>query len=153
MITPLNLPKAPLKLSRIGGTVYVFCEIRKKKLVLTPEEWVRQHFVHYLINEQNVSKGRIVSEIPLIYNQMLRRSDILVLDDFLQPQVLIECKAPEIPINKKTFHQWAQYHSTLKVQVGVLTNGLDHHLLKFEDQNMEHSQNLNDLDSWFKELR
>jgi hypothetical protein len=141
----LNLPLGALKLSRKDGVIYVLCEIRKKKLVLTPEEWVRQHFLHFMINDLGISKGRIVSEMALKYNDMNRRGDIVVLGDEGQAIMLIECKAPEINITKKTLHQIATYNSVFKVPLLVMTNGLDHHVLNFRDGEMKYSRKLEDL--------
>lgn len=131
MFSPLNLPQAKLKLSRSGKSVFVFCEIRRKKLVLTPEEWVRQHFVHFLLHHVDISKGKIISEMPLKFNDMSRRGDVVVIDNFGNPKMLIECKAPEIPINQKTFAQIAQYNSVFKVPLLVMTNGLQHVIIDF----------------------
>ncbi len=145
MFTPLNLPQAPLKLSRSKEVVYVFCEIRRKKLVLTPEEWVRQHFMHYLMEHCAVSKGKIVSEMPLKYNEMNRRGDVVVVDENAQPQLLVECKAPEIKINQNTFAQIAQYNSVFKVPILIMTNGLDHVIIDFRSGEANVVYNIKEL--------
>ena len=124
MITPLNLPKAQLKLSRKNGEVYVRCLIRQKNLVCTPEEWVRQHIINFLVNEIGVSKGRIASEYPLEYNGRSKRADLVLFDEFGKPTMIVECKAPEIPMTEKVVHQIAQYNSQLNVDRLFLTNGL-----------------------------
>jgi type I site-specific restriction endonuclease len=126
MITPLNLPKAQLKLSRKNGEVYVRCLIRQKDLVCTPEEWVRQHIINFLITEKGVSKGRIASEYPLEYNGRSKRADLVLFDEFGKPTMIVECKAPEISITEKVVHQIAQYNSQLNVDRLFLTNGLTH---------------------------
>lgn len=126
MIVPLNLPKAPLQLTKRDDVVYVRCIIRAKELVCTPEEWVRQHVIHFLINEQDVSKGRIASEFALEYNGRSKRADLVLFDEFGVPSMIVECKAPEIAITEKTVHQIAQYNSQLNVDRLFLTNGITH---------------------------
>lgn len=126
MITPLNFPKADIKLRRREDVVFVWCILRKKELVLTPEEWVRQHTIHYLIQEKKISEGLISSEHALTYNGLSKRADIVVFNRSQQPVLLVECKAPEIPITEKTFQQIAQYNSQLGVDYLMLTNGLTH---------------------------
>lgn len=126
MIEPLNLPKADLRLKKIKGVVHVWCIIRKKDLVCTPEEWVRQHFIHFLINERNVPIGLIASEYPLDYNGRLKRADIVVFNKRQDPVLIVECKAPKINLDEKTLFQIAQYNFHLDVDFLCLTNGLDH---------------------------
>lgn len=126
MITPLNLPKAELKLTRKKNQVYVRCLIRQKELVCTPEEWVRQHVINYLVNEKGVSKGRMASEYSLEYNGRSKRADLVLFDKMGVPELIVECKAPEVPITEKVVHQIAQYNSQLKVDRLFLTNGLTH---------------------------
>lgn len=124
MFTPLNLPKAPLKLTRRDQTVYVFDVFRKKELVLTPEEWVRQHYLHYLVHHKNVPLGLISSEYALKVNTMQRRCDAVIFDKHKNPIVIVECKAPTVALSEKTLHQIAQYNFKLQVNWLVLTNGL-----------------------------
>lgn len=126
MITPLNLPKAQLKLTKRDGQIYVRCLIRQKDLVCTPEEWVRQHVIHFLISEKGVSKGKIASEFPVEYNGRAKRADLVMFDEFGKPTMIVECKAPEISITEKVVHQIAQYNSQLNVDRLFLTNGLTH---------------------------
>ncbi len=124
----LNLPIAPLRLTRKEEVIYVFCVLRKKNLVLTPEEWVRQHIIHYLLTEINVPISLISSEAGLRVNKLDRRCDILVYSNEKKVKILVECKAPEIAINEKVLHQIAQYNSTIQAEYLWLSNGLDHHL-------------------------
>ena len=135
MIIPLNLPKAKLKLTRKNGEVYVRCLIRQKDLVCTPEEWVRQHVIHFLISEKGVSIGRIASEFSLEYNSRSKRADLVLFDEFGKPNMIVECKAPEIPITEKVVHQIAQYNSQLNVDRLFLTNGLDHIFCEIDREN------------------
>jgi hypothetical protein len=125
MITPLNLPKAPLKLTKQGGQVYVWCILRKKNLVCTPEEWVRQHVVHFLI-QKGIPEGLIASEYNLEYNGRKKRADIVVFDRTQKPVFIVECKAPEVNITESVLHQIAGYNHELLVKYLMLTNGLQH---------------------------
>lgn len=131
----LNLPIAPLKLTRMEGKIYVLCQIRKKNLVLTPEEWVRQHAIHYLITELQVPIGLLSSEAGIRVNKLDRRCDLLVYNLVKEVKILVECKAPEIPINEKVLHQIAQYNATIQANYLWLTNGLDHHFYHINQNN------------------
>lgn len=135
MIVPLNLPKASLQLTRRNGEVYVRCIIRQKELVCTPEEWVRQHVINDLITHKGVSKGRIASEFPLAYNGRSKRADLVLFDPFGVPDLIVECKAPEIPITEKVVFQIAQYNSQLNVNKLFLTNGLTHVFCEIDREN------------------
>ena len=126
MIVPLNFPKADLKLKRRDEVVYVWCIIRKKELICTPEEWVRQHVIHSLINERGVAPGLISSERTLKYNGRTKRADVVVFNREGQSDMIIECKAPDIPINEKTIRQISTYNFELNVDKLFLTNGIDH---------------------------
>lgn len=125
MIVPLNLPKVELKLSKKEGQVYVWCILRKKDLVCTPEEWVRQHVVHFLISK-GFPEGLIASEYQLEYNGRSKRADIVVFDRNQAPILVVECKAPEIAITQNVFHQIAGYNHELRVEYLMMTNGNDH---------------------------
>lgn len=126
MIVPLNLPKAPLKLSRRGEDVYVWCEVRRKKLVCTPEEWVRQHVIHYLNTEYNIPFSLMSTEHRLNYNGRDKRADIVVFSVKGQPELMVECKAPHVPLNEEVLFQIAQYQKVLNAKNLMLTNGIDH---------------------------
>lgn len=135
MIVPLNLPKAELKLTRRNGDVYVRCLVRQKELVCTPEEWVRQHVINDLITEKGISKGRIASEFSLEYNGRSKRADLVLFDEFGVPNLIVECKAPEVPISEKVVHQIAQYNAQLNVDKLFLTNGLTHIFCEIDREN------------------
>jgi len=147
-MTPLNLPKTNLKLSRKDGQIYVFCPIRKKKLILTPEEWVRQHFIAYLVEELKISIGRIASEYSLVYNNMNRRADIVVMDEFGKPYIIVECKAPQINLTDKTFFQIAQYQNTIPAKILIITNGVEHLAMNLKLNNSKETTILNELKEW-----
>lgn len=147
MKTPLNLPKAPLKLVRKPGGIYVWCIIRKKELLLTPEEWVRQHVIHFLINEKQFPVGLIASEYSLVYNGIAKRADIVVFDRSTQPVLIVECKAPEISLSEATVRQIAQYNYQLGVDFLLLTNGINHVVCKI-DRNLGKMRYLEELPSY-----
>lgn len=142
MIVPLNLPKAKLRLKRKDSQVYVWCVIRQMDLLCTPEEWVRQHVIHYLINEKQFPKGLIASEYVVEYNGLNKRADIVVFDRNHHPLLIVECKAPEIPINEKVLLQIATYNSKLNVPFLFLTNGLKHEVLNRELENWKKHSDL-----------
>ncbi len=120
---PLNLPHISPKLRRQDAKLYIFDIIRKKFVRLTPEEWVRQHFIHYLIDNQ-YPKSLFAIEKGIKYNQRQKRTDILVLGRDGKPFLLVECKAPTAPINQHTWHQMSIYHYNIKSENIALTNGM-----------------------------
>ena len=125
-LTALNLPRAPLRLSRKNEVISVFCIVRKKNLVLTPEEWVRQHIIYYLIHQLATPLGLISSETGIKVNTLFRRCDILVYGNDKKIKLLVECKAPDISINEKVLHQIAQYNSKIEADFLWLSNGIQH---------------------------
>lgn len=133
MLTPLNFPKTALKLSKKGEEIYVWDVFRKKKLLLTPEEWVRQHILHFLIEHKEVPLPLIAAEYPIEVNKMVRRCDGVIFNREGKPIAIVECKAPQIKLNEAVLHQIAQYNFKLRVQWLILTNGLDT-IVAFVDQ-------------------
>lgn len=132
---PLNLPAYPFQLIENNQSLYIFDQIRKRKLLLTPEEWVRQHFVQFLINQKMYPKSLIKLEGGLKINQKQNRTDIVVYNQNAQPFILIECKAPLININQKVFDQAAHYNLIYKVTYLVVSNGLKHYACKMDYTN------------------
>lgn len=145
---PLNLPKTALKLTRKNDQIFVWCPIRRKKLVMTPEEWGRQHFIAYMINELDISIGRIVSEYSLSYNNMSRRADIVVMDETGKPFIIVECKAPQIPLTDKTFFQIAQYQNSIPAKILIMTNGLEFLAMNLMTTTEEVTKDLLCLKKW-----
>jgi hypothetical protein len=137
VIQPLNLPKASLKLEKKQNELYVWCVVRKKKLLLTPEEWVRQHLIHLLINEWGIPIERIVSEYGITVNGLSRRCDVVAFNQYGIPKLIVECKATTVPINHDVLFQIAQYNRELKVDYLMLSNGLIHHLVKINHETGE----------------
>ncbi len=122
----LNLPSFPCKIKEVKGKPYIFDSIRRKFILLTPEEWVRQHFIHLLLNHYNYPRALFAVESGMVYNTMAKRSDILVLSATGTPFLLVECKAPGIRIGPAVFNQIARYHFTLRPQYLAVTNGKEH---------------------------
>ena len=122
----LNLPEFDYKLKKAEGKVCIFDIIRKKYLVLTPEEWVRQHFVNYLLSDKKIPRSLIRIEGGLTYNALLKRSDIVVYDRNGAPWLIVECKAPAVQVAPATVAQAALYNSTLRAPYVCVTNGLVH---------------------------
>ena len=123
----LNLPTYSFKIKSIGEKKQIFDEIRKKYVALTPEEWVRQNFIRYLIHEKQFPASLIAIEMALQYNRMKKRGDVVVYDTSGKPVVIVECKAPDVKITQNAFDQVARYNMTLKVKYLVVTNGLIHY--------------------------
>ncbi len=128
----LNLPSFDHKLRKANGKVWIFDGIRKKFIVLTPEEWVRQHFIHYLVNEKQCPRSLIRVEGGLTYNQMQKRSDIVIFDREGKPWMVVECKSPTQMISDQTLSQAAVYNSTLKAAFICVTNGMVHYCAAVE---------------------
>jgi type I site-specific restriction endonuclease len=123
----LNLPVAALRIRRKGERTEVFDKIRKKFIALTPEEWVRQHFIHYLTLHRNVPDSLIAVEASLKYNRLRKRSDIVVYGNDGTPRLIVECKAPDVELTQAVFDQVAMYNMTLKVPYLAVTNGMEHY--------------------------
>ena len=123
----LNLPSISPKLKKESGKVWIFDIIRKKFVVLTPEEWVRQHFISYLINELDYPRSLFRVEAGLQFNKIHKRSDILVYDREGKPWMLIECKSPAIRLNQKAFNQVSVYNMSIGARFVAVTNGMVHY--------------------------
>lgn len=124
----LNLPPIKLKARCTDDLLYIWDELRKKYIVLTPEEWVRQHVVSYLIHEKNIPSPQIILEYPVELNNQNQRADIVAVTRSGEPYILVECKAPEVKISQTTLDQAVRYNSILNAKYIMLTNGLTHHL-------------------------
>lgn len=134
----LNLPKYDFRLIRSGDQVLIWDEIRKKNIVLTPEEWVRQNFIKYLNVEFGYPTSLMQVEGGLKYNSMQRRSDILCYNQSGNPILLVECKRPTVKISQKTFDQIARYNTTIKVPLLAVSNGLEHFYCKIDQSKKDY---------------
>lgn len=123
---PLNLPDFDVKIIKEDGKKRIFDFIRKKYVVLTPEEWVRQHFLHYLTDSLKYPKALIRIETGLNQNAMQKRTDILIHDRTGKPWMIVECKAPEVKLDRNCFNQALIYNMTLGARYISVTNGLLH---------------------------
>lgn len=139
MFKALNFPQTELKLTRKEGQVFVWCLIRKKSLVLTPEEWVRQHLINYLIKEKKIPIGLIAVEMSISINNLSRRCDVVAFGTDGNPKIIIECKAADVSLTENVFHQIAQYNAALKVDYLMVTNGLDHIICHIDREKNEMS--------------
>lgn len=126
----LNLPDFETKIIKEAGKIRIWDSIRKKYVVLTPEEWVRQHFINYMVVHLKYPKSLIRVESGLNMNSLHKRSDILVYDRLGKPWLLVECKAPESKLNQKSFNQAMIYDMALGVKFICVTNGLLHFCFK-----------------------
>jgi hypothetical protein len=122
----LNLPSFEFDLRQDGERVVIFDFLRKRHVTLTPEEWVRQHFLHYLIHHLKYPRALIKVEGGLTYNTLQKRSDIVVFDRAGSPWMVIECKAPDLKLSERTVTQASMYNHTLKAKYLVVTNGMSH---------------------------
>jgi type I site-specific restriction endonuclease len=130
----LNLPPVQLRTKQTGNKIQVFDEVRKKFVALTPEEWVRQHFIHYLIKGLGYSGGLIAVEMLVKVNGLSQRADVVLYDKQGRARIIVECKAPEVAVNRAVFNQAARYNTQLNVDYLVVTNGMQHYCAKLLDE-------------------
>jgi hypothetical protein len=131
----LNFSSYSFRFKNSENKVAIFDEIRKKFIILTPEEWVRQHVVQFLIEEKKYPKSLINVEKVLKINNLIKRYDIVVYKSDGSIFILIECKAPEVKISQSTFDQIARYNMTLKSNYLMVTNGLNHYFCQMDFEN------------------
>ncbi|MEX2593117.1 MAG: type I restriction enzyme HsdR N-terminal domain-containing protein [Anditalea sp.] len=131
MKEPLNLPSCDFQIKDEEGKLSIFDALRKKFLMLTPEEWVRQHVIYYLITHKQYPRSLFSLEKGIKYNQIQKRFDILVLDREGNPFLLVECKAPDIKLSQKTAEQIAVYNQTVGAKYLAISNGKRHICLEF----------------------
>lgn len=134
-MTNLNLPTYSFKIKSKENKLYIFDILRKKNVVLTPEEWVRQNFIQFLLQEKKYPKSLIAIEKQLKINNLIKRTDILVFAKNGLPNIIIECKAPNIKISQDTFDQIARYNLKLNANYLIVTNGLQHYYCKMDHEN------------------
>ncbi|WP_044404214.1 type I restriction enzyme HsdR N-terminal domain-containing protein [Lacinutrix sp. Hel_I_90] len=128
----LNFPTYSFRFKNSENKVSIFDAIRKKFVILQPEEWVRQHCVNYLIEEKNYPKSLINVEKELKINDLKKRYDIVVFNPNGSIHIIVECKAPKIKINQDTFDQVARYNLALNANYLMVTNGLNHYYCKMD---------------------
>lgn len=123
----LNLPSIEANIKKEGEKTLIFDSLRKRFVALTPEEWVRQHFVNYLSGHKGYPTSLMANEISITLNGMVRRCDTVVYNRSLEPLVIIEYKAPTIDISQNTFGQAMAYNRVLRVPYIIISNGLKHY--------------------------
>lgn len=131
-MTRLNLPPFEIKLRGTKARPQIFDILRKKYIALTPEEWVRQHFVHFLVEHKGYPVALMANEIQLKVGEKTLRADSVLYSRDLKPRMIIEYKAPHIPITQKVFDQISIYNMLLHVDYLVVSNGLQHYICKMD---------------------
>ena len=126
----LNLPSYKFNTKKAGDNLLIFDSLRKKFVKLTPEEWVRQNFIQFLIQEKNFPTALIAIETQILINGMKKRCDAIVYDNYMNPYIIIEFKSPSIPITQEVFDQVAVYNFKLNVDYFILSNGFQHFFCK-----------------------
>jgi hypothetical protein len=134
----LNLPFYKFNIKSSENKRLIFDQLRKKYVVLTPEEWVRQHFISYLLSEKKYPASLIAIEKELKINGLKKRTDILIFNKKGFPNIIVECKAPSVPITQNTFDQIARYNLKLNASFLIVTNGLQHFYCQMDHENQQY---------------
>ena len=129
----LSFPNYEFRLKKIDEKRFIFDEIRKKYIELTAEEWVRQNCIKFLINEKKYKSQLIAVEKKIILNNMTKRFDIIAYDNNGDPNLLVECKAPNIAIRQETFDQILSYNRVINSKYLMITNGIIHYYCKIDN--------------------
>ena len=145
----LNLPPYPIKIQEKGEKRQIFDFLRRKWVALTPEEWVRQHFTHFLVEQKNYPQALLANEVELRIGEKRLRCDTLLYNKELRPRMIIEYKAPTIQIQQKTFDQITVYNLLLKVDYLIVSNGLHHYCCKmdYEHQSYQFLRDIPDYET------
>lgn len=140
----LNLPAFDIKVAKVDGRPSVFDKLRKRYVALTPEEWVRQHFINFLLVEKGYPEALIANEMQVNLNGQKKRCDSVVFDRMGDPLVIVEYKAPEVNITQKVFDQIARYNIVLRVEYLIVSNGLSHFCCKvnYEEQTIQYLEDI-----------
>lgn len=131
----LNLPEYSFRIKSKENKLFIFDVIRKKNVALTPEEWVRQHVVNFLITEKRYPTSLIAIEKQVVLHGLTKRTDILVFNRTGLPELIVECKAPHITITQESFDQIARYNMKLNAKYLFVTNGLAHYYCQIDHLN------------------
>ncbi len=145
----LNLPAYDFRVKKENGQTSIFDDIRKKFVALTPEEWVRQHVMHFLIEQKHYPASLMNVEVAMTINTMSRRADVVCYDSQGNVLLVVECKAPQVKITQLVFEQIAQYNMLLKSSYLLVTNGLQHYVCKInhEGKSYEFIQDIPDYNN------
>jgi hypothetical protein len=147
MMETLNLPAYEFRTTERAGKRHIYDPFRQTYVRLTPEEWVRQHVVQYLIQELGVPAGLVATETSMQYQGQPWRADVVVHDRQGDPLLLVECKAPSVPIRQDAFDQGARYNLVFDAPVLVVTNGQEHYACRVDPDSGEYAF-LDDLPSY-----
>ncbi len=128
----INLPKYNIKVTEKEGKTVIFDNLRSCYVALTPEEWVRQHFIHFLMEYHNYPSALMANEVCINLNGMKRRCDTVIYDRTLTPRMIIEYKAPSVKIDREVFAQISRYNLVLRVDYLLISNGLQHYCCKMD---------------------
>ena len=128
----LNLPPFELKVKKQNNKDYIFDRLRKQFTRLTPEEYVRQHFINYLIEHKNYSEALMANEVMIEVGNLKKRCDTVLYDRFMNPMLVVEYKSPAVKITQETFDQIVMYNTTLQVPWLIVSNGLQHFCCKID---------------------
>ena len=131
----LNIPEQNIEIKIINSKNYIYDLIRKKHLVLTPEEWVRQNLVSYFINDLHYPKGLIKTESSLKYNNLKKRSDILIYNNDMTHYMIVECKSYKIKLNKSHLNQSEMYNKIYRGTYLMVSNGMEHIVCEYDWEN------------------
>lgn len=131
-MVPLNLPSFQVRLSGTQERPAIFDILRRKYVALTPEEWVRQHFIHYLVEHLNYPSALLANEVQLRVGQKQLRADSVLYDRELRPRMVIEYKAPSVALTQKVFNQVSAYNLLLHVDYLIVSNGLQSYCCKMD---------------------
>lgn len=134
-ILPLNIPLYTVKITSKDNKSYIWDILRRKHVILTPEEWVRQQFVHYLVHEKGYPVSLMNNEISLSLNNTCKRCDTVIYNRDLTPLVIVEYKAPHITIKQQVFDQITRYNIVMQVPYLIVSNGLKHYCCKVDYSN------------------
>jgi hypothetical protein len=145
----LNLPPYEIKITEREGKRQIFDPLRKSYVALTPEEWVRQHFVNYLLQYKGYPASLTANEVGITLNGMSRRCDTVIYDKSLKPRAIVEYKAPSVKITKEVFAQISRYNLVLRVDYLIISNGLQHYCCKmnYTDNSFTFMQDIPDYNT------
>lgn len=139
MLTELNLPTYSFRFQTQQNRQLIFDAIRKKFVALTPEEWVRQHFVRFLVEDKQYPASLMAIETGLKINQNQFRADLLVHNRKGEPLVLVEFKAPTVKVTQQTFDQITRYNMTFRVPYLIVSNGMEHYCCAVDLENQSYA--------------
>ncbi|MDR0895040.1 MAG: type I restriction enzyme HsdR N-terminal domain-containing protein [Prevotellaceae bacterium] len=128
----LNLPPFEAQVKHADGKTVIFDMLRRRYVALTPEEWVRQHFVHFLIHQKGYPQGLMANEVQIVLNHTIKRCDTVLYRRNLSARMIIEYKAPEVEITQAVFDQITRYNMVLRVDYLIVSNGMHHYCCRID---------------------